>query len=337
VLRGASLPIWPQNADPHKSFPSGCLQSVANVRPADVLRFGAAKVVVSLYGKCCTLVVGRTLILQLKYMFYAALKPHEDGRFGLYQARSHLTKVTNDSLNFNLASLHYRSSQSMNCTHYSRASSTMLDNATHVQGTQTSVLIVDDHLLVSETLSASLVAEGSCELDIAVDLKAAAAKIAENGRYDVVLLDYQLPGVLGLQGLRQLVEANGGGVALFSGVAGWSIVQAAMEHGASGFIPKTVPIKTLIHAIKFIADGEVYLPSDYLRRFSGGESPELGLKPREMRVLAHLCEGLQNKEIGREVGIDEVIVKMDVKSICRKLGVRNRTEAALAARRLGLL
>lgn len=213
----------------------------------------------------------------------------------------------------------------------------MLDDVSQGAERTTSVLIVDDHLLISEILSVSLRAEGTCQLDIALDLKTAASKIAERGRYDVVLLDYQIPGVLGLQGLRQLVETNGGGVALFSGVAGWSIVQAAMENGASGFIPKTVPIKTLLHAIKFIADGEIYLPSDYLRRFSGGESPELGLKPREMRVLAHLCEGLQNKEIGREVGIDEVIVKMDVKSICRKLGVRNRTEAALAARRLGLL
>jgi DNA-binding NarL/FixJ family response regulator len=62
----------------------------------------------------------------------------------------------------------------------------------------------------------------------------------------------------------------------------------------------------------------------------------MSLKARERHVLAFLCEGLQNKEIGREVGIDEVIVKMDVKSICRKLGVRNRTEAAIAARKLGL-
>lgn len=213
----------------------------------------------------------------------------------------------------------------------------MLDGTEPISSEMTSVLIVDDHLLISETVAATLSAEGSCELDFALDLPSAISKIIEHGRFDVVLLDYQLPGVMGLQGLRQLVVANNGGVAIFSGVAGLSIAQAAMEQGASGFIPKTIPIKTLIHAIKFIADGETYLPSDYLRRLSGTESLGLGLKPRELRVLAHLSEGLQNKEIGREVGIEEVIVKMDVKAICRKLGVRNRTEAALAARKLGLV
>lgn len=200
----------------------------------------------------------------------------------------------------------------------------------------TNVLIVDDHLLVSETLAAGLLAEGGFRLDVVKDLEMACQKIEEHGRYDVVLLDYQIPGVQGLQGLRQLIEANNGGVALFSGVAGWSIVQAAMEQGASGFIPKTSTLRTLVHAIRFIADGEAYFPTELLRRLSGLDGPVLGLKPREFRVLAHLCEGLQNKEIGREVGIDEVIVKMDVKAICRKLGVRNRTEAALAARKLGV-
>jgi DNA-binding NarL/FixJ family response regulator len=198
------------------------------------------------------------------------------------------------------------------------------------------ILIVDDHLLVSETLAAGLLAEGGFALDIVSDLESALENIAQRGRYRVVLLDYQIPGVEGLVALRSLIEANGGGVALFSGVAGWAIVERAMEQGASGFIPKTIPLKTLVHAIRFIADGEVYLPSDYMRRFSSGEGPMYNLKPREMQVLAYLCEGMQNKEIGREVGIDEVIVKMDVKSICRKLGVRNRTEAALEARKQGI-
>lgn len=202
------------------------------------------------------------------------------------------------------------------------------------------VLIIDDHFLLSETLAAGLRADGSCVAHIASDVESGMGMIVNKGRYDVVLLDYQLPGVLGLQALRQMIEINQGGVALFSGVAGWSIAQAAIEHGASGFIPKTIPIRTLVHAINFIADGETYLPSEYLRRLSGGNFPGtdagLGLRPREMRVLAHLCEGLQNKEIMRELAVSEVLIKMDVKSICKKLNVRNRTEAALAARRLGI-
>lgn len=217
----------------------------------------------------------------------------------------------------------------------------MVDYATSAPKASIKVLIVDDHGLVSETVAAILNSDGRCVPYLASDLDSAMGLIREYGRYNVILLDYQLPGVHGLQGLRQLVELNLGGVALFSGVAGWSIVQAALEQGASGFIPKTISMKTLLHAINFIADGECYIPADYLRKLyaekESGIEYALGLKPREARVLSHLCEGLQNKEIGREVGISEIIVKMDVKSICRKLNVRNRTEAVLAARRIGLI
>jgi len=114
-------------------------------------------------------------------------------------------------------------------------------------------------------------------------------------------------------------------------------VELALDQGATGFIPKTLPLRTLGHAIRLIADGEVFLPADYMRRAYAGESTGFGLKPREMRVLALLCEGMQNKEIGRELGMEEVIVKMDVKAICRKLGVRNRTQAVIAAHKYGIL
>jgi len=195
---------------------------------------------------------------------------------------------------------------------------------------------VDDHLLVSETLAAGLEAAGDFQLDVVADLDMAIERISSRERYDVVLMDYQMPGVHGLQALRTLIDANNSGVALFSGVASWSIVDSAMKEGANGFIPKTIPLRTLIHAIRFIADGESYLPSDYMRHLSTGKESNFGIKPREMRVLSFLCEGMMNKEIAREVGVDEMIVKMDVKSICRKLGVKNRTGAAIAARRSGI-
>jgi two-component system, NarL family, nitrate/nitrite response regulator NarL len=198
------------------------------------------------------------------------------------------------------------------------------------------ILIVDDHSLLTETLSRVFLGEGDLLVDVAHDLDSAVAMVGAKGPYNVILLDYQMPGINGLEALRRLVELNGKGVALFSGVAGWSIVQRAIEEGASGFIPKTIPVRTLIHAVRFINDGEIYLPSEYMRRFNSSDPVGLGLKPREMLVLACLSEGLSNKEIGREVGIEEVIVKMDVKSVCRKLGVRNRTEAAITARRQGL-
>lgn len=200
------------------------------------------------------------------------------------------------------------------------------------------VLIVDDHLLVSETVAAGLKREGRFEISIVTCFEEALEKVKQNGRYDVVLLDYQLPDAQGLQALRRMIEVNNGAVALFSGVASPSTVQLAMEQGASGFIPKTTSLKRLSHAINFIADGEVYLQADYMRQFSSSNSnSQLGLKPIELQVLGYLCEGMQNKEIGRALNINETVVKMHVKAICYKLGLRNRTEVALAAVKMGLV
>ena len=199
-----------------------------------------------------------------------------------------------------------------------------------------SVLIVDDHLLVSETLAAGLKAVGDFELDVVGDLDMAIEKISLHGRYDVVMLDYQIPGVHGFEGLRTLIATNNGGVALFSGVASWSIVDSAIREGANGFIPKTISLVALTYAIRFIADGESYLPSGYMKHLWGRGDLNFGIKPREMRVLSFLCEGMMNKEIAHEIGVEEMIVKMDVKSICRKLGVKNRTGAAMTARRNGI-
>jgi DNA-binding NarL/FixJ family response regulator len=197
------------------------------------------------------------------------------------------------------------------------------------------VLIVDDHLLLSETLAVVLQKTGGFEVETVPDLEAALARIASTGRYDAVLLDYDVPGMNRLDGLARAVAANDGSVALFSGVATWSVVERAIELGAAGFIPKTLPVRTLGHAIRFIMDGEIYLPSEFMLRKPQDDNP-FDMKPREIRTLALLCEGKQNKEIGAEIGVEETTVKSDVKSICRKIGVRNRTEAVIKALKLGL-
>src|SRR6056297_811918 len=199
------------------------------------------------------------------------------------------------------------------------------------------VLMVDDHTLLVETVVASLEAEFCFRVVAAGSVDSAREMIAHHGPFDVVLLDYDVPGMSALDGLRQLKEANDGRVILFSGVANRTTVKLALDQGASGYIPKTLPFRTLGHAIRLVSDGEVFLPAEFIRSAGENNAAQYGLKPREMRVLTLLCEGMQNKEIGRDLGLDEVIVKMDVKSICRKLDVRNRTQAVIAAIKHGLL
>lgn len=200
-----------------------------------------------------------------------------------------------------------------------------------------SVLLVDDHSLLCETLVMSLQSDGQFRLSVAKSIREALDLIEAHGRFDVVLLDYEIPGTQGLSGLTTLMEANGGSVALFSGVANGLVVKRALDEGASGFIPKTLALKTLKHAIRFISDGEVFVPVDFALSGMHRDEDRNGLKQRELQVLSLLGEGMQNKEIGRQLDQPETIVKLDVKSICRKLGVSNRTQAVIEARRRGLL
>jgi DNA-binding NarL/FixJ family response regulator len=199
------------------------------------------------------------------------------------------------------------------------------------------VLVVDDHLLLAETVSSALEKAGEFDVTCVRTADEALAMIDAYGRFDVVLLDYDLPGSRGLEALREIVARNGSGVALFSGVAGSTIALQAIEAGASGFVPKTLPLKVLVHALRFIAAGETYLPSSLIRSGPGQREGNSGLTPREMKVLAMLSQGYQNKEIALAVGVPETTTKNDVRALCKKLNARNRTDAVVAARRVGLV
>jgi len=195
-----------------------------------------------------------------------------------------------------------------------------------------SVLIVDDHQLVAEVLATHLNVLGGILADVARSLPAALEMIEKRGGYDVVLLDLWMPGVDGLGGLATIIAANGGKpVALMSGNLPPATVKEAMRLGAASCIPKTLPAKSLINALRFIATGETFLPMQ-----GTYEAPQEGLldrvlSDRERQVLEGLRQGRTNKEIGRELALSEVTIKMHVRSICSKLDAKNRTQAALIA------
>lgn len=199
------------------------------------------------------------------------------------------------------------------------------------------VLVVDDHALLSETLADALEKSDSMVVETVGDLQSALDRIARNGAYDAVLLDYELPGVQGLNGLRQLMAANGGRVALFSGVVGWAVAKRALAIGAAGFLPKTLPLKVLAQALGLIGAGGVYVPADLMPAAGADPSEQTNLRPREQRVLACLSEGMTNKEIAQELELDEVIVKASMRAIFAKLGASNRTQALIMARKMGVI
>ncbi len=196
------------------------------------------------------------------------------------------------------------------------------------------ILIADDHDLVRDTICAFLEGEGFCTVGVS-NYDEALEQVSGDEDFSAILLDYTMPGASGLDGLAQMLEVVGDTpVALISGTASQSVVDAAMKHGASGYIPKSMPAKSMANAVRFIAAGEVFVPFGLLNKEpeARSEGRKLGLSERELQVLAGLCEGKSNKEIARDRDLQEVTIKLHVKNLCRKIAARNRTHAAIIAR-----
>ncbi|MEM9813389.1 MAG: response regulator transcription factor [Pseudomonadota bacterium] len=202
------------------------------------------------------------------------------------------------------------------------------------------ILLADDHDLVLETLSAFLVAQGDFDVETCGSLDTACEKIANDIAYDLVLLDYSMPGMNGLDGLAKArAVSHGRSVAIMSGTANKAIAQEAIDNGAIGFLPKTMAAKSLVNAVRFMAMGETYVPLDFLNAEEEEVETPLSklLSEREMQVLGGLCRGMSNKEIARELDLQEVTIKLHVKTLCRKLEAKNRTHAAMIGKEAGIV
>lgn len=197
-------------------------------------------------------------------------------------------------------------------------------------------LIADDHDLVKDTIAAYLEADAGNSVETAASLNEALDMVREREPYDLVILDYNMPGMNGLGGLERMMQASDGKpVAVMSGMASRDVAQSVLEAGANGFIPKTLSANALISAVQFMASGEVYAPFEFLRTAQSEDG--LHLTRRELDVLRGICAGKSNKEIGLDYGLQEVTVKLHAKTLSRKLSARNRTHAAMIARDRGLV
>lgn len=197
------------------------------------------------------------------------------------------------------------------------------------------ILLADDHDLVRETLAAFLLAEGFTEVRSVSTLDAALALLDLD--FDLVLLDYNMPGMNGFEGLaRARAVAPKTPIAIISGTTQRELAEAALREGAAGFVPKTLASRAMVAAVQIMANGEVFAPISLLQEEEPVDGALASLTRRETDVLRGICAGKSNKEIARDLDLQEVTVKLHVKTLSRKLGAKNRTHAAMIARNGGM-
>ncbi len=205
------------------------------------------------------------------------------------------------------------------------------------------VLIADDHPLYRDALRTIVPrACGATEVVEAATQDDVTRGVVCDTDFDLIVLDLNLPGATGLSCLRHIrgaapltpvivVSANDDPVTM------GDVVLA----GAAGYVPKSAPRDVLVDAIRVIMAGGTYLPASAVVALRCSRSP-LPIPPdhtsdkltaRQTRVLQLLAQGLSNKRIARELEISEITVKAHVSLILKKLGVANRTQAAIQARK----
>jgi DNA-binding NarL/FixJ family response regulator len=203
------------------------------------------------------------------------------------------------------------------------------------------ILLADDHDLVLDGFKAVIERHApDAEVATARGFEEAFALVLANGCYDLTLLDLNMPGMQGLEGLKRMVaHCPNAAVAIITGMVTKSVASSALAAGAKGFVPKTLSGDKLISALQRMAAGEVYAPVDLMR--SSGATDGLAivgaevLTPRELEVAAMLVKGASNKEIARALDLQEVTVKLHVRNLCRKLETKNRTQIAVRLAQLG--
>lgn len=201
------------------------------------------------------------------------------------------------------------------------------------------LLIADDHELTRVGLRALIEREGDLKVVAEASTAETAVALCAEGGIDVAVLDIRFgAGMTGLEAARLIVGSGFARVLLLTLHDTAEYVRSALSAGATGYVLKDAGREELLHAIRAVGAGRTALPSELLRLavapITGPTQTDLArLTRREREVLALIREGLTNKAIARELGIGPGTVKVHVEKVIAKLGVTDRTQAAVFAAR----
>jgi DNA-binding NarL/FixJ family response regulator len=203
-------------------------------------------------------------------------------------------------------------------------------------------VIADDHPLFRGALRAAVSGHyDGAEIAEAGSFEEVSALLDRDSDVDLVLLDLTMPGVRGFSGLMYLrAQYPGVPVVIVSARDDPAVIRRCMDFGASGFIPKTLPVEAMRGAIASVLNGGVWTPPEVEATASADAETAavlarlMTLTPQQVRVLMMLSEGLLNKQIAYELGVSEATVKAHVSAILQKLGVESRTQAVIAAAKI---
>lgn len=203
-----------------------------------------------------------------------------------------------------------------------------------------SVLIVDDHPLYCDALAAAIsVVFPGCDIQQSANLTDALGRLEDGFSPSMVIFDLKLPDVSGISGFvtmrDRLVDVP---ILVISALTSHALVRKLMEEGAAGFLPKETSTQELRHVITRISAGKTYLPRAYAETQhcdtgldrAGDEHPTLAaLTPQQKKIMALICAGKANKQIAYELSLAEATVKAHITGLLGRLGVKNRTQAAV--------
>ena len=199
------------------------------------------------------------------------------------------------------------------------------------------ILVVDDHFMVRMGLSSSLNAEDDMEVVAEAGNGADALKAYRELRPSLVLMDVRLPGMSGPDAVAAIMrEFPDARILMLSTHSGEEEIYRSLQAGARGYILKSVMREELLRAIREVRDGKRYLDPT-LAPLLAERVTHRSLTSRELEVLKMVAKGMGNKEIAAALNIAEVTVKLHVSHVLEKLNAKDRTEAATAALKRGIL